>query len=165
MKTGYTVLYKGYNTIKDLSKGNFNLHKVFLDGLLQISPTVKKYQRVVAIIQDQGQLFKLYTSAVKRFKSSGYFTTDELQYITNVCNRTLQKSLQHLDELTIILTAGKLRMSDQERLAAIDNIYADIHKQWRFLQYFNREVSLLGVQKARTMASQKGAIALFKTVP
>ncbi len=46
MKKGYEIVSNGYNTIKDISKGNFNLHQDFLDGLLQISPTVRKYKRI-----------------------------------------------------------------------------------------------------------------------
>ena len=33
MKKGYQILEGGYNTIKDISEGNFSLHKAFLDGL------------------------------------------------------------------------------------------------------------------------------------
>ncbi|MBC7384425.1 MAG: TerB family tellurite resistance protein, partial [Bacteroidia bacterium] len=36
MYDGYKVLTKGYNTIKTISEGNFSIHKVFLDGLLQV---------------------------------------------------------------------------------------------------------------------------------
>ena len=38
MKKGYEIISTGYNTIKDISKGNFNLHEAFLDALMQVSP-------------------------------------------------------------------------------------------------------------------------------
>ena len=31
MKKGYEIVSNGYNTIKDISKGNFNLHDAFLE--------------------------------------------------------------------------------------------------------------------------------------
>ena len=43
MKNGYQIIFKGYTAVKDISQGNFNLHKTFLDGLMQVSPAVKKY--------------------------------------------------------------------------------------------------------------------------
>ncbi|WP_240377739.1 hypothetical protein [Arachidicoccus soli] len=43
MKSGYTLVMQGYTTVRDISKGDFNLHKVFLDGLMAVSPTVRKY--------------------------------------------------------------------------------------------------------------------------
>ena len=36
MKKGYKILNGGYNTIKDLSEGNFSLHKTFLDALMDL---------------------------------------------------------------------------------------------------------------------------------
>ncbi len=41
MKKGYQIISTGYSTIKNLSQGNFNLHKIYLDGLMMVSPTVK----------------------------------------------------------------------------------------------------------------------------
>ena len=60
MKKGYEILNGGYNTIKDLSQGNFSLHKTFLDALMEVSPTVKKYKRVADIINYQVILVKEY---------------------------------------------------------------------------------------------------------
>ena len=42
LKKGYEVLYEGYTNIKNISKGSFDLHQAFLDGLLEVSPAVKK---------------------------------------------------------------------------------------------------------------------------
>ena len=67
MKKGYAILLGGYNTIKDISQGNFNLHKDFLDGLLAISPAVAKYTKIADIISMQLQLVKGYKSAWSRF--------------------------------------------------------------------------------------------------
>ena len=38
MKKGYVILSGGYNTVKDLSQGNFSLHKTFLDALMEDKP-------------------------------------------------------------------------------------------------------------------------------
>jgi len=53
MKKGYEILNGGYNTIKDLSEGNFSLHKTFLDGLMAVSPSVQRYKKVSDIISYQ----------------------------------------------------------------------------------------------------------------
>src|ERR1700730_2101015 len=59
----YEILETGYTAIKNISEGNFNLHKAFLDGLLAVSPTVQKYERAVDIIKDQGRIVSEYKSA------------------------------------------------------------------------------------------------------
>ena len=73
----------------------------------------------------------------------------------DVYKNLFNKSLQNLDELGMVLTAGKLRMSDDERIAAIDRIYKDISDKLVFLRSFNNEGSVLAVQRGREMADTK----------
>ncbi|MFZ1527636.1 MAG: TerB family tellurite resistance protein [Ferruginibacter sp.] len=155
MKKGYEIVSTGYNTIKDISQGNFNLHDAFLNALLQVSPTVKKYKRVADIISCQSQIVKEYRSAFNRFKSTNLFNSSEITYMEDVYKNLFNKSLQNLDELGMVLTAGKLRMSDDERIAAIDRIYKDISDKLVFLRSFNNEGSVLAVQRGREMVDTK----------
>lgn len=155
MYKGYQIVSKGYNTIKDISKGNFNLHEVFLDGLMQVSPTVRKYKRIADIINYQIQLVKEYKSAFKRFKTSNLFNATELEYLDNVYGNLFRKSLQNLDELAIVITAGKLRMSDDERINAIDRIFNEMGDKLIFLRTFNQENNVLAIQRGREMIDTK----------
>ncbi|WP_268224950.1 tellurite resistance TerB family protein [Sinomicrobium oceani] len=149
MKKGYQVLSKGYNTIRDLSQGNFTLHQVFLDELMRVSPTVRNYKRVADIIRYQGLLIKEYKAAFSRFQKDGNFNPEELAYLKKVYDRLFKESLQNLDDLATVLTANKLRMSDDERLKAIDGIFADMEDKLEFLRYFNNKTTVLAIQKAR----------------
>ncbi len=155
MKKGYEIVSTGYNTIKDISKGNFNIHQAFLDGLMQVSPTVKKYKRIAEIITYQTQLVKEYKSAFRRFDASNLFNTNEIRYMDNVYTNLFNKSLQNLEELTMVITAGKLRMSDDERINAIDRIYNDIADKLVFLRTFNKENNVLAIQRGREMVDTK----------
>ena len=155
MKKGYEIVSNGYNAIKDISKGNFNLHEAFLDGLMQVSPTVRKYKKIGEIIIFQSQLVKEYKSAFKRFKTSNLFNTNEIKYMDNVYSNLFNKSLQNLDELTMVITAGKLRMSDDERLNVIDRIYIDIGDKLVFLRTFNKENNVLAIQRGREMVDTR----------
>jgi hypothetical protein len=147
LKKGYEILSGGYKTIKDLSEGNFNLHKVFLDGLLEVSPSVKKYKRVADIVEYQLQLVKEYKAAFSRFKDGGWFNVEELDYISKVYDNLFSLSLKNLDDLLTVVTAKKLRMSDDERLKAIDKIFEDMQDKLVFLRSFNSSTSLLMAQR------------------
>ena len=68
MKDGYTIIFKGYTAVKDLSQGNFNLHKTFLDGLMEVSPAVKKYKRIADIFKYQLRITKEYKAAYNQFR-------------------------------------------------------------------------------------------------
>lgn len=149
MKKGYQVISTGYSTIKNLSEGNFNLHKTFLDGLMMVSPSVRKYKRVADIIQNQIVIVKEYKNAFNRFKRDGNFNPDEILYIGDVYSNLFKQSLNDLDELAIIVTDNKVRMSDDERLQAIDRIFNNMQDKLLFLRHFNNNTTILAVQRAR----------------
>ncbi|MFT3678663.1 MAG: TerB family tellurite resistance protein [Ferruginibacter sp.] len=151
MYSGYKIVYKGYTTIKDISEGNFSLHKNFLDGLLQVSPAVRKYKRVADIVSYQLRIVREYKAAFKQFKQDKHFNPDEIEYLGKVYRHLFDASLKSLDELAMVITAGKLRMSDDERLQAIDRIYAEIVDQFSFLQEFNNSTAILSVQREKEM--------------
>jgi hypothetical protein len=131
MYTAYKVIDKGYENVRSITEGNFNLHKAFLDALLLVSPTVQSYYKVKRIVDNEVELVKEYTAA-----SNAYQTGD-----------LLNSSLTNLTELTMVLTAGQLRMSDAERLAAIDRIDENMGLQLQFLRQFNNYTAILAGQR------------------
>ena len=147
MYDAYKILDKGYTAVKDISEGNFNLHKNFLDGLMEVSPAVKKYNRIADIINYQLRICKEYKSALNQFKEDKQFTVQELEYLEKVYANLFKQSLKSLEELSMIITAGKLRMSDDERLQAIDRIYEAAVDQFSFLKEFNNNTALLSLQR------------------
>jgi len=149
MKKGYEILSGGYNTVKNISEGNFNLHRVFLDGLMEVSPTVRGYRRVADIADYQLTLVREYRNAYNRFKRDGNFNPEELAYLGRVYDKLFRESLRNLDELLTVVTAGKARMSDDERLQAIDRIYLDMQDKLLFLRHFNNNTTVLAVQRAK----------------
>ena len=149
MYKGYEIVSKGYSAVKDISEGNFSLHETFFDRLLQVSPAVKEYKRVSDIINCQQKILSGYTSAFSNFKSDGNFTAEEISYLENVYSNLFDKSLDNLNELLMIITAGSLRMTDDERIAAIDRIYLDINDKLNFLNVFNNNTGLLAIQRQK----------------
>ncbi|MDF3076896.1 MAG: hypothetical protein K0S09_785 [Sphingobacteriaceae bacterium] len=149
MKKGYEIVSKGYTAIKNISEGNFNLHNAFISGLLAVNPAIKNYKRVPDIINHQKNIVKEYRQAFNQFKNSGTFSSSEIDYLGNVYTNLFNQSLQNLDELATVITASKLSMSDDERLEAIDRIFADTEDKLQFLRDFNRKTNILVIQRTR----------------
>jgi hypothetical protein len=146
---GYDILSEGYQAVSDISQGNFDLHKMFLDGLLKANPVVQKYQKVADIINCQLQIISEYTTAFNRFKQDDNFSPDEIIYISKVYNNLLDESVKGLSDLTSVITDGVLRASDDERLKEIDKINTDMQDRLSFLRYFNNNTTVLALQRAR----------------
>lgn len=162
MKKGYEILSGGYNTVKDLSEGNFSLHETFLDALMQVSPTVRNYKRIGDIVNYQVLLVKEYKSAFNRFRDSKNFNPEEIAYLERVYDNLVKQSLRNLDELTSVITANKMRMSDDERLVAIDKIYTDMQDKLLFLRNFNNNTAVLDLQRAKERNDTRAMRNIYK---
>ena len=152
MKKGYEIVSKGYNSVKNIANGNFNLHETFIDGLLLVNPEIKKYKRVADIISYQKDIVSEYRSAYSRFKKADTFSEREISYLGKVYKQLTDQSIDNLDELTTILTSSKLRMSDDERLQAIDRIFEDTEDKLLFLRNFNKQTTVLSLQRQKERA-------------
>ena len=161
MQQGYAILTQGYQQVKDLAQGNFNLHSVFLDGLLLVNPEVAKYARVADIIADEASILSEYKKAYRSFQNSDGFNPDELDYLSRVYAQLTSAALNDVNELANIITASKLRMSDDERLSAIDRIYASSSDKLSFLRDFNRRTNMLLLQRQQEQKSINNLKTLY----
>ncbi|MES2329989.1 MAG: TerB family tellurite resistance protein [Bacteroidota bacterium] len=129
MKQGYQVLQNGYNSVRDAARGNFDLHKNYLDGLLVVNVNVKQSPALQQIATDQAALVKTFQSSFQQYQSSGLFSAGELTSLRNQYNECNQKVSDDLDVVAQVVSAGKLRMNDAERLQIIETIHSDISGQ------------------------------------
>lgn len=165
MYKGYKILTKGYNTIKNIAEGNFNLHQVFLDGLYAVNPAVRNYKRIPHIISYQQFLMKEYKRAFDKFRNDPNLTAREIRYLENVYEHLFRQSLRNLEELLMIVTASKLRMSDEERLTAIDRIYLDMQNKVIFMKAFNSSTQVLVMQRAKESHEVGTLQKLYEVTP
>ncbi len=149
MYDAYRILSQGYNKVKDITSGNYSIHEAFLDGLMAVSPAVRNYSKVADILQNQAAIIKEYRNAYNRFKDAGIFSTEEISYLGKVYDDLLDRSISNVNELTMVLTASKLRMSDDERLTSIDRLADEIQEQLSFLRSFNNKTGVLAMQRIK----------------
>jgi len=161
MKTGYQIYQQGYGTISNLSKGNFDLHNVFITGLMAVSPAVRNYGRIAEILANEASLISEYKRESSLFQQSGSFTVSELSYMSDVYTRLVSETLDNVEELTNVITANKLRMSDAERIRAIDRIYATSSDKLQFLRSFDNQGVALSLQRSKDAADTQTLKQLY----
>lgn len=149
MKTGYQIYQQGYGTISSLAKGNFDLHSVYLNGLMAVSPGIRNYGRIAEIITIQTSLLSEYKKKYQLFRQSGSFNASELDYMGTVYSKLVAETLDNIEELTNVVTANKLRMSDADRIKAIDRIYATSSDKLQFLRSFNNQGIALSIHRSK----------------
>jgi len=149
---GYAILKTGYTSIKGIAEGNYNLHKAFLDGLLEVSPAIQSYEKISDIVDLQAKIFSTCKSSLSRYRKSPRLNPDELEYIAEVYGHLGDKTARCLEKLIQVLSPGKLRMNDAERLRAIEGIDLDTRDQWSFLSRFRNRTDIL--EMSRTAQDQ-----------
>jgi hypothetical protein len=165
MYTAYTIIDKGYTDVKHIVQGDFNLHKVFLDALLAVSPAVQDYSRVERIMSTESTLLSEYKTASREFSGSGRFSISELDYMNSVYANLINRSAASVSELVMLLTADELRMSDADRLQGIDRVDADISSQLRMMRMFDDAMAVqagLRAKEAGDIGSIRGLYGITK---
>lgn len=151
MYKGYQTLSEGYTRIRDVAKDNFNLHRIFLDGLWILSPAVRNNPHITSIVNTETRFmtdYKMGTAQLGGPKNP--FTAQELDYIVDTYATLLKLTEQGIEELTMITTDNQLRMSDAQRLQAISRIDADAQTRLRLLQQFNDMLAIQAAQRQKT---------------
>ncbi|MDE3254128.1 MAG: hypothetical protein KGO92_15105 [Bacteroidota bacterium] len=126
MYDGYNTLSKGYNQVILKTKDNFDLHKNYLDQLLQVAPAIRNYPVIQSIIGNQTTLVSESIAAYGNYLKSGLFSVAELGSIKGSFDRIQSVISKKISQLNLVLTPGTLRMSDQERIRSIDRIDKDV---------------------------------------
>lgn len=148
-KQGYTIANKGLTTIRTIKQGDFHIHRDFISSFSQVNPAVKGYAKAADIISYQLRIIATVKECLRGVKEANQFIPGELEYCSMVMDNLLTASLENIDELLLLVTAGKLSMKDDERLQRIDVLYTDMQDKYSFISSFSEGMALLTVQRMR----------------
>ncbi|MET0570452.1 MAG: hypothetical protein ABWZ79_03410 [Pedobacter agri] len=122
VKKGYQLVSGGVNVVRDLSKGELDVHELFFSSLSKVNPVVRSSTKVTGIIALEMEMVKLL-SAVRREELSGLAR----QNVEAVADGLSKESLTGLEELLSLVLSGKIELSDAQRL---ERLYA-LHEGFR----------------------------------
>lgn len=122
MVQGYRTLENGYRQVNDLVKGNFLLHQEYLDGLWAVRPSVRQYGRIQTIVQRHRLMVDEYRIVLQQMQSARLLKTEELQGLKSSMAAVVNRSNGLLDDMMLVLTPGRLRMNDEERIGLINRV-------------------------------------------
>ena len=146
-KKGYNIVSGGINTIRDIKKGDLNLHNTFFSSLKTINPKISRYAKVADIISYQVRIIKLARQTLQSIREANQFSAQEIEYCKKVLDALLDDCIQSITELIEIITPDKLKMTDDERLVRIDKLYLDMQYKFTFSNVMSEDISLLALQR------------------
>jgi len=121
-KQGYQTLTSGYNAVRDVAKGNFDLHKKQMNLLLVVSEKVRASPAIQKSLTNYDNMEREVQGWMQLAKSLGLFTAKELDEMNREFLLMIKQGKEDKQTLSWVLSNGTLRMSDAERLSLIEMI-------------------------------------------
>lgn len=151
LQKGYRIAKNGLTTISNIKSGHWSLDKDFFAGLKGINPKVRNYTKAADIITLSIKITRQYKVSIKQVRSIGSFDNEEINYFDKVFTVLLDDCVRVTDELTLLLTANELTMSDDERIKRIDLLYTDMRDKYVFASSFSNDINVMALQRSKEL--------------
>ncbi len=151
LKKGYDIVNKGLTLIGDIKHGDFSLHQDYFNSLDNVNPKIKSDAKIAAMIALQAEMLSGYQAYYKKFKASGMFTAQEINYLYRVFSTLIDEVGEDVTAVTDIITTGRLQMKDDERMNQIDKLYTGMTSKYEFLHSFGEQVQLQALQRQQEL--------------
>jgi hypothetical protein len=145
-KKGYDIVGKGIHTVKDITDGEFGLHRNFFASLATVNPAIKGSAAVASVLD--GGLGVI--SVLKSWKSSG-LNLNDWAFVSLVKSNLLTECAAGLEELLLVITSGKLELTDDERLKRLEHLRASMQDKYEFALSFSGDLDQLIRQREREL--------------
>ncbi|KAB5487599.1 conjugal transfer protein TraI [Flagellimonas hadalis] len=125
-------------------------YREYYEELAKVKAIISYYQRIRDITQKQVRLVNEYQHAWQLIQQDDHFTTDEIEYMSQVYSGILEESLNNIDQITLIVQSFTTTMSDAKRLEIINNAADQVDANYDDLMRFNQQNVLLSLSRAKT---------------
>lgn len=143
-KKGYDLVGSGIHLVKDITGGEFGLHKAFFASLAVVNPGIKNSAVVGEIVSDGLGII----SVMNHWKDLELSET-EWAYVALVKSNLLAECARDLEELILVTTSGKLETKDDERLRRLEKLRLSVQDKYDFALSFTSELEILVRQRLR----------------
>ena len=161
IKTGYHIADKGWTTAHDLKNGTFGLHTNYFSSLEQVAPVIQQDPKGRAIDSLYQQIRSLFANERQWQAGQKLLSNAELQYFDQVQSGLLAKCKTDMDELTDVLTPGKLKLTDAERLNRLDKLYDRMKDKYAFAGYFTGKCRKLALNRQKQQKDREQMRKLY----
>lgn len=137
--------------IADWTGKQKELYGQYYEELWKVKSAIVYYKRLRDLTEVQIRILDEYKWAWNLFNRSGHFSVDELSSMEKVYSGILEQSVKSVDGILSIVGSFKTQMSDAARLELIVAAADEMQANWQDLKRFNRENSLLSIQRAKSL--------------
>ena len=149
------------NEISDWTEKQKEQYRKYYEGLAKVKAIISYYQRIRDITQKQLRLVNEYNRSWQLIRQDSHFTPNEILYMEKVYSGILDESVKNIDQISLIIKSFTTKMSDAKRLELINNAADQVDVNYLDLVEFNRQNTLLSLQRAKTETEVQAVKKLY----
>lgn len=134
--------------IQDWVEQQKELYAGYFAELWQVKDVLSGYHRVREAIQREEQILAGCHQAEKLFQQSGHFSAGELSLMASVYSGMLSESAKNLDMLLKAIQPYAFQITDQQRMAMIDEAAENMDRTYRDMQVYTNENQLIALRRS-----------------
>ncbi|WP_129715506.1 conjugal transfer protein TraI [Pedobacter sp. SYP-B3415] len=137
--------------IADWTEKQRTLYSEYYEELWKVKSMISYYSRVKELTERQISLVDEYQWAWGLIKKDKNFSANELLAMQQVYSGILERSIQNLDEVLLVVSSFKTQMSDAERLEVIFRAAEAIQENLSDLKQLNRANAQVSLARAKSL--------------
>lgn len=123
LQKGYKIVESGINTVREIKNGEFSLHDLYYSSLKRVNPEIRKLPQAVSIVENTQYIFSATNDLIKVVESTALLNEAQSNLLNIACPAIRRDAEQVTDALLAVLTDRSLELTDDERIARIQQIY------------------------------------------
>jgi len=140
------------------------LFSSYYDELAKVKAALLSYKKIKFVMQMQLEMVASYKSAFSLLRKDAHFSADEINYMFGVYTNLIGRSMDNLEELTIVISSFKTNMSDGKRLEFIASVARKMEKVQTDLFQFNRQNIQISLNRSASL-EEAAAVKKYYGLP
>ena len=158
---GYSIVESGLSTIKGIKVGEFNLHSNFYASLESINPAIGNMGEIAEIVSLQLATAERINATLSRYEQNGVIGKDEVTALSKEFQGIVNAGIADVNTLIQIITAGKLQMTDDQRVGYIRELDASARARYELAAGMTDQGDLLSLQRQAELVQAGTVMGLY----
>lgn len=148
LQKGYSIARDGWETVRHITKGEFDLHADYFRSLEKVNPAIKRYGTVATIVSSEARTVKAVVALRNHIRNAENFDEGEVRYLHAVLDGLLSHIEKDVELFHLVIKDGQLKMGDADRVEWIVRIAEQVGERERFVVAVTEAVE--GLTKGRS---------------
>ena len=147
--------------ITDWVQQQKDLYSEYYQELWQVKDVLQYYAAVKEMIDKEARLVTAYQQAYGALLNDSHLRPEEIEACASVYQGILRRSSQTVDVLSTVIQGFTTQMTDADRLGIINELSADIDRDYHQLTVFTQQNILLSLQRSKDSQDMNLIKALY----